>query len=448
MKKLIALLACLYVSAHLTACTSKDSKDESDAPATEESTANVDGELEKVEGAEAQQAASNDGFSSEALPEEALGESAPKTETASNDTLSLDNPPVPEAATATPPAEVAAASNDASTTPPVDTALPPSEPGTGVSTDTTLPPVAVAEAPKTEPEAPKVSSPYRKIDSTPRTENGILLNSVYVARPKDNFKSVAKMIYGDEKKQKELKKANPGLSKLKVGDKVYYNSPMRPTDDQKVMTYYEDSGMTPEVYVAKEGDNLKKKSKELLGFDNAWKEVFATNAVETKGSMPAGTELKYWKSAAVSAPTMAGTDNIAMNSPPPPAAEMAPPPPAPPADLPPPPPPADLPPPPDMNAQANANPPPPPPEDMAPPADLPPPPPPEAMNPPPPPPMAKKAPAKEFAAEDGAAMDNDTLFALGGAGIVLLGVIGLVVARKRRQQKDMAAAFNDTQVGT
>lgn len=45
-------------------------------------------------------------------------------------------------------------------------------------------------------------------------------------------------------------------------------------------------------------------------------------------------------------------------------------------------------------------------------------------------------------------MDNDTLMALAGAGILFVGFAALMVIRKRKQQREMAAAFNDTQVGT
>lgn len=93
--------------------------------------------------------------------------------------------------------------------------------------------------------------------------------------------------------------------------------------------------------------------------------------------------------------------------------------------------------------------PPPPPMEMEPPppppaADLPPPPPAEAMNPPPPPPVAKKAIPTMTDGE----MDQDMMMSLAGAGIIAAGLAAIIIIRKRRQNRDMATAFNDTQVGT
>jgi hypothetical protein len=459
MKKLIALLACIYLSTHLTGCTSKDSKEESDSPLTETSaeagTESVDGELEKVEGADAQAAnntTTDEGFLAESNPNDALGEkpndsAAPppleneQANSGGGDELSLDGgpteapPPLASNDTVAPPPDGFSAAPSLGDLPP-----PVSDTGTGVSAPDPAPVAAAAPA----DDAPKATpSTYKKVEMVPFTKDGILLNAVYVARPKDTFKSISKKIYGDDKKKKELKEVNPSITSLKTGDKVYYNSPQRPMDDQKILTYYEDSGMIPETYIAQEGEDLKKISKKLLGFDNAWKEIYATNSVETKSKMTAGTELKFWKSAPdASAPK----SDLAMNAPPTggvmeaPMPDMPPPPPAPPAMEPPMPPP-----------QAAAPPPPPPPDIPPPPQPVamePPPPPPPPVEPPPPPPMEpKKATAQgEISSEEG--MDNDTMLALGGVGIILAGLAGVIIARKRKQQREMAAAFNDTQVGT
>jgi hypothetical protein len=433
MKKLIALFVCLSLSAYISGCTSKDSREESDAPSMEESTDSVDGELEKVEDAEAQIAdgdSSNSGFLDEQLPEDALGE---KSSTASSEAppadqdMTLDQPPTETAAATAP-----------------EMAPPPAEPAPTETTptDTTsaiagIDPGGPSTAPaEITPEAPKkAGNTYQKAKTSPFTEGGQLLNAVYVARPKDSYKSVAKMIYGDEAKSRDLKKANPGISNMKTGDKIYYNSPQRPTDDQKLASYYEDAGMMPETYVAQDGDDLKKVSKELMGFDNAWKEIYALNTVDSKGALSAGTELKYWKPAP---PAMEAPPTMAANTAPPmPPADFPPPPDmamnAPP-DLPPPPPAADIPPPPPTQAMA----PPPPPEML-------PPPPPEPIEPPPPP-VAKKSAPKEMPVEGG--MDNDMVMALGGGGILLVGLVAIMILRKRKQAKEMAAAFNETQVGT
>jgi LPXTG-motif cell wall-anchored protein len=45
-------------------------------------------------------------------------------------------------------------------------------------------------------------------------------------------------------------------------------------------------------------------------------------------------------------------------------------------------------------------------------------------------------------------LDNDMIMSLAGAGILAVLAAGVIIARRRRAQKEMAAAFNDTQVGT
>lgn len=449
MKKIVALLLSVFLAAHLTACTSSDSVEESDSLGGDETTASVDGELEKVEGEAPSDVAASDGaadpgFLDEQLPEDALGESttdqaantpppADTGTTSSEPELSLDEPLAEAPATdvaSQPPAD-----DGLSTPPPLESPVSSTETLSEPS-NTDIAGVGGSEATPTE-EAPKPMPSYRKAETVPFKRSGVLLNAIYVSRPGDSFKSVAKMIYGDEAKQKELKKVNPALGSLKTGDKVYYNSPTRPADDQKIASYYEDMGMAPEVYVSKEGDDLKVVSKDILGFPGAWKELYALNSVESKGTLDAGTELRYWKSPPPmpEMPTnqMSPPAEVAMNTPPPEMNEAA----APPAmpDMPPPPPPvADMPPPPPPPV-AEAAPPPPPP-------DMPPPPPPEPVAPPPP----KKMPNTNIGAVEG--MDNDMMMTLGAAGILLIGVASIVVVRKRRQQREMAAAFNDTQVGT
>lgn len=154
-------------------------------------------------------------------------------------------------------------------------------------------------------EAPKMIS-VKKIAEAPYTKNGVLVNTVYLGRSGDTLDSIATKI-GTTKG--ELLTTNPNLSRgVKVGDKVYYNSPKRPQDSEKMLTYYEDNGLAPQSYVAQAGDNIRTVSKSLLGDSGSWKEVWATNlSVESKGELPAGTELKYWPEGAAQAPAVAAT---------------------------------------------------------------------------------------------------------------------------------------------
>ena len=448
MKKISALLICVYLAAHLSACTSSESREDEAATPTEEAAATPDGELEKTEAPKTDEA--NAGFVDDQLPDQALG--AEKAADAGAIAPPADAgavaPPADEKladAGAPPPATDAPAPEVA---PPAESAqaeAPPAgiDPG-GEKAQTEVAPTEAAAA-STEG-APKAS--LKKIKDAPFHEGAMLLNAVYIARPGDNYKKIAKTIYGDSEKQGDLKTANPGIKSPHAGDKIYYNSPQRPTDEAALKTYYEDAGMQPETYVAKDGDNLKKVSKKLLGFDGAWKEVWVTNkGVESKSELMAGTELHYWKDvpqgtpAAAGAVATGGMDKNEMAAPPAPTAPDVPPQQA---NVPPPPPPPDMAPPPapDMNAAAaTANMPPPPPPDMAPP----PPPPSEMAPPPPPPPM--KGPKGQVAAADGGFSNDDMMMGLGAVGIVAAGLAAIMVIRKRRQQKEMANAFGDTQVG-
>ena len=143
--------------------------------------------------------------------------------------------------------------------------------------------------------------PVKKIVQAPFHKNGGLVNTVYLARPGDTLDSVSMKIYGIKSRSKELLQVNSTLVKgLKVGDKVYYNSPHRPSDSQQLLVYYEDVNSVPQTYVSKSGDNIRQVSMQLLGDEGSWKEVWATNLhVDSKGQLPEGTELKYWSDANV-----------------------------------------------------------------------------------------------------------------------------------------------------
>lgn len=455
MKKLFTLIACMTLVLHL-ACTSNDAKDDTSADGSvTESAEGTDAELTSAEAeanatpTETVAEATNDGFLDEQLPEDALGEKTVVNNETPADPMAETQPPPTTIEEPKPEAVIAdsgmppATETPAPTEPPVDTMASvdtggaASTPAENAESGITSPDAAVASLGMgtTDTAEVKPKASLKKVESMPFKRNGVLLNAVYVARPKDSYKSISKMIYGSNSKAKELKKVNSSMSTPKAGNKIYYNSPTRPTDDQRMQTFYEDSGMSPEVYVAKEGDDLRKIAKELLGYDKAWQEIWATNSVESKGQLTAGTELKYWKSAPIAAAPPQEMPPVAMNN------EL-------PQEMP-------LPPPQEMPAAAqvavNEMPPPPPmpevplPQAAAPMPDLPPPPPIEA-SPPPPPPMAKK-PTKDVLGEP-EGMDNDLMMSLAGAGIFAAGIAAIIIVRKRKQQKEMSSAFNDTQVGT
>ncbi len=139
--------------------------------------------------------------------------------------------------------------------------------------------------------------PVKKVKTEPYWRNGRLLNSVYIGRPGDMVSSVSLKIFGVDKSS-EIVADNPWLSKgITVGEKLYYSSPNRPDDNTVILTYYEDTGVPFETYSTQTGDNIRVVSSRLLGFEGAWKEVWATNPeVMSKEEVTAGLQLRYWPS--------------------------------------------------------------------------------------------------------------------------------------------------------
>lgn len=306
------------------------------------------------------------------------------------------------------------------------------------STDTGTTDVVASEP------APKPYLPLLKIKDAPFETGGTLLNRYYVAREGDTTKSVSEKIYGSNR-SKDLKKWNVLLANrpMKVGDKVYYNSPKDPADSSKMISWYEEQGVAPSTYTAQEGDDIRELSKKLLGNKDSWKELWATNMdVESKGSLPAGTELRYFPAGASDQAVASNTTPPAdMNAAPTDTASTQPmdqglPPDDPTLNQQP-----DIamnPPGQDMNAntgtvappQDMGAPPPPPPPDMA--QAAPPPPPMEPMQAPPPP----KPTTRGAAADEQMAGDPDQTMMLGAAGLLLLGgVLAFSVIRRKRNSK-------------
>ncbi|HEY1079392.1 MAG TPA: LPXTG cell wall anchor domain-containing protein [Bdellovibrio sp.] len=443
MKKLVVLLACLGLVFQLTSCTSNNSQSDSEVASDMES-----GDLEKLEGDEALEVAGDDSLVSDQLPEDALGETTPSSDVAEMTT---------ETTTTTTTAENTVGDNQATTdstsvatssetlpadpfaeqvadvpAPPVDNSTTVVDSGSTDSTSMVESSTSTSTATSYVEEAPKKpAASLQKVATTPWKVGKTWYNAVYFARPGDSLASISQMIYGADR-VKELKKGNAAFASRDVrpGDKVYYNSPNRPDDSSHIANYYEESGQPAQTYVAKEGDNIRTVAKEILGYDNAWKEIWSSNSVDSKGAIAAGTELRYWKGGAAAAPQAPPQEIAGMTPPPPAPEEMM-------AQQPP----AEVPPPPMPEAPAMDMPPPPPPpqefaQEMAPP----PPPPMEAINPPAPVAQVEEAPT---------GMDNDTTMALAVVGLAAAGLAALIVIRKKRKQKELEQqGIDHTHVGT
>ncbi|MGZ3721678.1 MAG: LysM peptidoglycan-binding domain-containing protein [Bdellovibrionales bacterium] len=444
-KYMIFILAAFMVLG-TSACTSKKASDDSadveqsagdESIEAAEATGNND-DLAMDTSGDSGATADLGGVSDDLAPEEKLPDDKAA---AAGDTVSADAAaPTDMGDTPPPPADQAA------TEP-----LPPPEPGA----DTGAPPMAADSAAPAEPMAPPAPEPagmteskpvatLQKMKTTPEKHGKILANALYVARKGDSPESISQKVFGSKDKVKDLCKVNSyNCSRpVKVGDKFYYQSPQRPTDDAVVKTFYEDAGIAPQFYTAKAGDNIRKVGKELLGHERSWQELWATNEVESKGDLEEGTKLRYWPDTdAAPAQTMAKTEDA--GAPPGEAAQGE----APPDGAAPAPDQAATPPPPPPDAQAAQPPPPPPPAADA----LPPAPPDQAAAagsveppaPPPPPPPDQAAGHKEPAAIDGGAQDPNQTMALGVGAVLLLAAAALFISiRKKRARRQID--FNTT----
>lgn len=138
----------------------------------------------------------------------------------------------------------------------------------------------------------------KKMKKTPYTVGGAMINRLYIAREGDSLSTVAQKIYGDSSRSSDLVSWNTNFrgKDLKVGDKVYYSSPRNPQDSSAILLYYEEAGIQPSYYTAKNGESIRRVSQKLLGHERSWMEVWATNDIESKWEMPEGTQLRYWPS--------------------------------------------------------------------------------------------------------------------------------------------------------
>ncbi len=288
-------------------------------------------------------------------------------------------------------------------------------------------------------QAEKTWIPVKKMATVPFDRNGHLLNTIYIARAGDTAASIQEKIYGSAQ-DKDILDMNPNLRRgIDVGDKVYYNSSIRPEDRGQLITYYEDVGIPSQTYTSQPGENIRDIAANLLGERNSWKELWATNLdVQSKMELPEGTVLRYW-------PSDGGAPPVAANEPPPPPEEE------PMNDIPPPPPPPDV----AMNDIPPPPPPPPPPDELDGGAAMgsveppPPPPPPKTLAPPPPPPPPKRqARTRNNNSGSGsiAGLDKDTTLMIAAGGVLFL-MIGLLIAiRRKARAKKMRMNAGETQI--
>lgn len=284
----------------------EEGAEESDDFATDEEVVADAGEEEAVADGTAEESVkpTDDVATSEELPAESLEETGDGSQIVAEDGTGMEGTELADGSVSESPAAEEGVFDNTSSEAPAETAS--AYTGGGYE-----------EAPKT--------IPVKKIADTPFNKNGMLLNTVYLARSGDDINSISQKIFGSDNSA-SLLQANPNLAKgVKVGDKVYYNSPKRSQDSQRMLTYYEDNGLVPQSYVAKSGDNIRKISKNLLGDSSSWKEVWATNmAVDSKDELAEGTELRYWPEGSMPVAAAAPAPEFVAEAPPAPEAPQMP----------------------------------------------------------------------------------------------------------------------------
>lgn len=137
--------------------------------------------------------------------------------------------------------------------------------------------------------------PVAKMKMDAFYRNGRLLNTVYIVRPDEDLVEISNKIFKADYRR-ELTADNPEIRKgVSAGDKIYYTSPKRPNDTKQILTYYEDTQVPPSYYTTKKGDDIIRIGKRLLGYEEGWREIYATNeGVKTQASLPPGLKLRYW----------------------------------------------------------------------------------------------------------------------------------------------------------
>lgn len=175
--------------------------------------------------------------------------------------------------------------------------------------------VADVDPPLPAAKAAKEVVPVPKINREPFFRNQRLMNTVYIARPGDDLMSISQKVYEKDNTQ-VLLADNPYLVKgIDVGDQIFYTSPNRPEDKKEILTYYEDVKMPAQHYITKQGDNIQKIGREVLGYDEAWKEIWAENDIlQTQALLPSGLKIRYWSGNELQIPPEAPATIGAMGS--------------------------------------------------------------------------------------------------------------------------------------
>jgi LysM domain len=123
---------------------------------------------------------------------------------------------------------------------------------------------------------------YRKsvrpvVHSMPIKDGSHWLNAFYfVTSDSETWQSLAVKFYNRAEHAQLLRDWNKG-ERLHAGSVIYYNSPFRPQDREKMLSFAEDFGQPADQHLVQAGDSLSKIAGALWGNVHAWPAIAAIN---------------------------------------------------------------------------------------------------------------------------------------------------------------------------
>jgi hypothetical protein len=124
----------------------------------------------------------------------------------------------------------------------------------------------------------KVSFRPRPVVAThPFKKNEFVMNAfLFVRKSNQSWTELSQKIYGRKDRANLLRQWNPA-SNLQIGSTLYYNSPLRPDDQNNILPISKDFGIDLETYTVKKGESLSLIAKRLYGHFKSWREIAAVN---------------------------------------------------------------------------------------------------------------------------------------------------------------------------
>lgn len=154
----------------------------------------------------------------------------------------------------------------------------------------------IAESAVSDPEPESQARPVwvARTPQVPRgsfMKKGTRLNRFYFVRKGDSSTKLSRLIYGDTSYRKKLIAWNG--ARWLPGSMIFYSSPQN-TDDNKMVSFYQENQISPEEYRVKKGDSLSAIALRKLGHTRSWKEVAVVNGIESPNALEAGQVLALY----------------------------------------------------------------------------------------------------------------------------------------------------------